>query len=107
MVRRVSSKAKLGLALILPLTLGACYDAYGPGPGFAGGPPVYDAYYDGFYGPFGDGYWGPRNVYYYRDGRGRFRPDHAGHFRRDAGPGFNAVHGTGTRPAPHGGRGHR
>lgn len=111
MKRHRAAVAKIGLALALPLMLGACYDAYGPGPGYAGGPPIYDAYYDGFYGPYGNGYWGPRGVYYYRDVRGRFRPDRAGHFRRDAHPGFNAVHGF-HHDGPHGpppgrGRGRR
>ena len=95
------------LALIAPLSLTACADDYyGPGP-YAGGPaPVYDAYYDGYYGQFYDGYWGPRGVFYYSRGpRGRYIPDRRGHFRRDVGPGgnWNNVHGHG----PEGGfRGH-
>jgi hypothetical protein len=54
----------------------------------------YDAYYDGFYGPFSDGYWGGDGLFYYRHGFfGGYAPDRAGHFHHDMSPGLHDVHG--------------
>jgi hypothetical protein len=73
-----------GMLLVLP----ACAS---DGHGFGGG--VYDAYYDGAYGPCYDGYWGDDGAFYYRGGPGRaFSRDGGGHFQHGPGAGFHGMH---------------
>jgi len=80
-------------AVVVALTACATDEAYY-------GPPVpyanvdYDAYYDGYYGPFNGGYWGPGNNFYYWDqGHQHYHHDNGGHFRRNGGPGFHSIRG--------------
>ncbi len=54
------------------------------------GGPIYDGYYDGYYGPYTDGYWSDDGYFYYSSG-GRFVRDDNRHFRRDTAPGFAKV----------------
>lgn len=93
-------------ALIGPLA--ACadneYAARGPGGGvdvaYVNGPVGYDAYYDGYYGPFHDGYWSNDGYFYYSDAEGHpYRRDVDHHFRRDQPGGFHPIHG-GMHPGP-------
>ena len=76
------------------------------------GPPApyadvdYDAYYDGYYGPFSGGYWGPDGSFYYWDkGHGHYHRDGAAHFRRASATGFNQIHGRAPAATHRGGRG--
>lgn len=100
---------RLFLALGASLAVAGCAsDYYGPGPYPINGAPVYDAYYDGGYGPFYDGYWGAGDTFFYSRGpRGRYFADRHGHFRHDMGPGahWGAVHGRGPGPGAHFGHG--
>jgi hypothetical protein len=76
------------------MMLSACADDSGLYRPHYRGAVDYDAYYDGFYGPFNDGYWAPGGVYYYRNGpRGFYHPDQGMHFHHEGGAGMNAVHG--------------
>lgn len=62
------------------------------GAAYLGPPAYYNAYYDGFYGPFDGGYWGPDgNVFYYYDGD-RYRRDDGHHFRHQPHAGFHHLH---------------
>jgi hypothetical protein len=87
------------LLAVSALPLAACA-GYVDGPGYAGGPYVYDGYYDGYYGDVYDGYWGDDGGFYYRHGaneRAYTRGDNA-HFARQApqGGNYRQLHATVT-----------
>ncbi len=80
------------IAACAALALSACATD-GVGYGFGGG--RYDAYYDGFYGPYSDGYWDGDGAYWYSTGRGRpFARDDGHHFQRGPSHGFHGVRGA-------------
>ena len=56
-------------------------------------PQGYNAWYDGYYGPFMNGYWGADGAFYYRIMGGRYLRDDSDHFRRSPAAGFQAVRG--------------
>jgi hypothetical protein len=91
-------RMRLVPALAATLLLAAC--AYGP-PGaapvqVAGVPDNYEAYYDGFYGPFADGYWGDDANFYFQDSGHHWVRDDGQHFRHAGETGFSRVHGSGV-----------
>ena len=97
--------AGLAGAFLLTAGLGGCAEEayYGPPAPYAN--VDYDAYYDGFYGPFVGGYWGPGDQFYYWDqGHGHYHRDAAGHFQRQGRGGFNAVRGHAPAAARGNGR---
>ena len=75
--------------------LAGCAAEFGYGGPVAVG---YDAYYDGYYGPFVDGYWAGNGFFYYLDGGGRRHRDTHNHFRHDPSTGYRPVQGH-ERPA--------
>jgi hypothetical protein len=81
-------------ALILCACVGPRHETVAAG--VSAGGPVYDGWYDGYYGPYTDGYWGDDGFFYYSSG-GTFVRDNDRHFRRDTAPGFAHVQ---AHPAP-------
>jgi hypothetical protein len=94
----------IALCATIPAALaGGCATDYGygyDGGVYAGGPYVYDGYYDDFYGPIYDGYWGDDGYFYYRGSANdrEYRRGDQTHFARDTARGgnFHAIHGTTT-----------
>jgi hypothetical protein len=82
------------VSVLAAADLAGCAEYYDQGPYGPYAGVEYDAFYDGYYGPFNGGYWGPGGYFFYadRDGR-RFHRDQAGHFRHQGGQGFNPIHG--------------
>jgi hypothetical protein len=81
--------------------LSACaYDEAYYGPPAVYADMDYEAWYDGFYGPFHGGFWGPGGRFYYWDQAHRhYHRDAGHHFARSDMPGFNSVHGRSPPPA--------
>lgn len=83
-------------ALILVLLAAGCASQR-PGPN----PRYYEAYYDGFYGPFTDGYWGRDARYFWYMGTDKaWHRDSGHHFQRgDGGAKWRPVRGSGAARA--------
>jgi len=96
----IALAAALGAVGLLP----GCADRYADGPPAAYADLDYDAWYDGYCGPFQGGFWAGDGAFWYDDERHHFHRDAGTHFRRQPDVGAHFQHIQGHAPQIHGGR---